>query len=246
MMEREIKQVHRNGVTWLGWHWYDEAMYGLKDKVVIRYSLSDLSQIYVFHKNELLCTAKPIDPVHPMASESECPKDMEAVKEVIRLKKKVKNTTRKLSDLLETKQASQIDWSRTRSQEISETIQKIEEVKKPKIVNISPFVEGVKYGDQPAPAPAPCKIDMAADHGSPLSCPWFADRWYEQYEWYVGNDPKNFNADDIDWIRWYETTTQWKSIYDTESGQRRLSHIKFKGVNDERSVRNNEKCRAIS
>ena len=115
MMDREIKNVHRNGVTWLGWHWYDENLYGLKDKVVIRYSLSDLSQIYVFHKNEFLCAAKPIEKVNPMASESENPKDMEAVKEVIRLKKKVKNTTRKLCDLLDTKAAGQIDWSRTKN-----------------------------------------------------------------------------------------------------------------------------------
>jgi putative transposase len=246
MMDREIKQIHRNGITWLGWHWFDEALYGLKDKVVIRYSLSDLSQIYVFHKNEFLCTAKPIEQVHPMASESENPKDMEAVKEVIRLKKKVKNTTRKLCDLLDTKAAAQIDWNKTRTPEISEAIQKIEDAKKPKVVNISPFVDGVKYSDQQAPAANPCKIDMAADHGSPLSCPWFADRWHEQYEWYVSNNPKNFNADDLDWIRWYEMTTQWESIYGNESGQRRLSHIKFKEVNNERSVCNNEKRQAVS
>jgi putative transposase len=139
MMDREIKNIHRNGITWLGWHWYNEALYGLKDKVVIRYSLSDLSQIYIFHKNEFLCTAKPIEKVNPMASESENPKDMEAVKEGFRLKKRVKNMTRNLSDLLETKGASQIDWSRTRTLEIAETIQKIEEAKKPRVVNISPF-----------------------------------------------------------------------------------------------------------
>jgi putative transposase len=144
MMDRKIKDVHRNGITWLGWHWFNEAMYGLKDKVVMKYSLCDLSQVAIFHKNEFLCWAKPIEPVHPMASESENPKDMEAVKEVFRLKKRVKNMTRNLSDLLETKAASQIDWSRTRTPQIAETIERIEAAKKPKVINISEFAASLE------------------------------------------------------------------------------------------------------
>ncbi len=197
MMDREIKQVHRNGVTWLGWHWFDEAMYGLKDKVVIRYSLSDLSQIYVFHKNEFLCAAKPIELVHPMASESENPKDMEAVKDVIRLQKKVKNTTRKLCDLLETKQASQIDWSRTRNSEISETIEKIEAEKKPKVVRFSPFA------DAPESDPEIVEHDDAEQDHLPQRRRFKYD--FEKYEWLMVQ--KSISEDDQKWIDQYRATS---------------------------------------
>ncbi len=186
MMDREIKTIHRNGVTWLGWHWYDEALYGLKDKVVIRYSLADLSQIYIFHKNEFLCTARPVEKVNPMASESESPKDMEAVKEVIRLKKRVKNTTRKLSDLLETKAASQIDWSRTKTPQIAETIQKIEEKKKPKVVNISPFLEEAESS----------KVKAEREE-NPNGRPWFFDD-YEKYDWLMKQE--SISPEDRIWM----------------------------------------------
>jgi putative transposase len=196
MMEREIKYIHRNGVTWLGWHWYDEALYGLKDKVVIRYSLSDLSQIYIFHKNEFLCTAHPIEKVNPMASESENPKDMEAVKEVIRLKKKVKNTTRKLCDLLDSRQAGQIDWSKTKKTEISETIQKIEAVKKPKVVKISPFVDN---DTQSAERIAHSENSELRTPNSEPGRPWFYDD-YEKYDWLMKQLVTSITAEDRAWL----------------------------------------------
>jgi putative transposase len=209
MMDREVRDIHRNGVTWLGWHWHDEKMYGLKDKVIIRYSLSDLSQIYVFHKNEFLCAAKPIEKVNPMASESDNPKDMEAVKEVIRLKKKVKNTTRKLCDLLETKTAAQIDWSRSRQPEISETIEKIEDQKRPKIVKISPFfdsnaAEPVKGADSGA------SIEEVPTQPEPR----FKYAW-ERYDHLLARG--NLNDNEKDWIQTYETGEifpgEWEGIY---------------------------------
>lgn len=205
MMACEIKNVHRNGVTWLGWYWYDENLYGLKDKVVIRYSLSDLSQIYVFHKNEFLCAAKPIEKVNPMASESENPRDMEAVKEVLRLKKKVKNTTRKLCDLLDSKAAGQIDWSKTKNAEISETIKQRED-KKPKAVNISPFVddeEGKGAISVPARADAVPSIVEQAESSF--------DEWYKKYD-YLMKKPA-LTVEDREWIDWYMTTSEYRSIY---------------------------------
>jgi putative transposase len=201
MMDREIKNVHRNGVTWMGWNWYHEDLYGLKDKVIIRYSLSDLSQIYVFHKNEFLCAAKPIEPVHPMASESENPKDMEAVKEVYRLKNKVKNTTRKLCDLLDSKSAAQIDWSRTKTQEISETIQKIEETKKPRVIRFSPFVNSE---DDKAATSVPARADELPSNVEQAARPRFQYD-YEKYDWLMAQD--SIAKEDQKWIDQYRLTS---------------------------------------
>ena len=229
MMEREIKTVHRNGITWLGWHWFDEALVGLRDRVVIRYSLSDLSQIYVFYKNEYLCAARPVEKVHPMASESENPKDMEAVKEVIRLKKRAKNTAQKLLGLLETKTASQIDWSRTRTDQVAGTIQAIEEKQKKKVINISP------YAEEPLPELRTSGHDENARHS--LSGPTFESCW-ERYEWYAAQSPESLNLNDRDWIGWYEADPEFERMFGSESSQRRLAFLKSKrpGGKDERSI----------
>lgn len=186
MMDGKFRTVQRNGVEFLGWHWYDEALYGLKDKVLIRYSYSDLSQIYVFYKNEFLCTARPIEPVHPMASESENPKDMEAVRERLRLKKKVKSTTKKLCLLLGSKTADQIDWDRTRDPSVKEIIQAAEAENKPEI-KISPFVEGYNYGRE-LEWEAPERISPFLHEEKPtvtesaIERPRFRDE-YERYRW---------------------------------------------------------------
>lgn len=228
MMHQEIKTVHRNGITWLGWHWYDENLYGLKDKVVIRYSLSDLSQIYILHKNEFLCTAKPVNQLHPQASESGNPKDMEAVKDVLRLKKKVKNATRKLCGLLETKEASQIDWSRTRQPEIREAIQKIEEAKEPRLINCSPFPDEpdeklVLPEESCVAPPEEDKIDVTADPDSALSCAWFGSQW-EMYEWYYKRDPAAHNIADLGQIDWLEDG-YFGRHYGSGSSQRHFKYL---------------------
>jgi len=221
MMHGESKQVHRNGVTWLGWHWHDEAMYGLKDKVVIRYSLSDLSQIYVFHKNEFLCTARPVEQVHPMASESENPKDMEAVKEVNRLKKKVKNSTLKASDLLESEAASQVDWSRIKQPQIREAIQKIQETKRPKVVMPSPWrseAENTEGGGNETTFKQPDEYAIIVYPDHPLSCPEgppYESEW-ERYEWLRKVEIKlPGRLQDGDWCRIedYEGTYEWERYY---------------------------------
>jgi putative transposase len=83
MMAMEIRTVQRNGVTFMGWHWYDPALYGYRDKVIIRYSYSDLRQIYVFSpQGDFLCAATPVEKVHPMGVESEAPKDWQDAKRI--------------------------------------------------------------------------------------------------------------------------------------------------------------------
>jgi hypothetical protein len=229
MMDRKIKNTHRNGITWLGWHWFNEAMYGLKDRVVMKYSLCDLSQVAIFHKNEFLCWAKPVEAVHPMASESENPKDMEAVKEVIRLKKKVKNTTLKLCDLLETKAASQIDWSRTKTPEITETIQRIEEKKNPKVTYISPFVDGgASQGDSPystnlssvasvnGDSPQVSTDEPRIDPRTGRTAPILREE-FEIYDWYMIQDPDRLNEEDIKWIKKFRETETWNYFYGQKS-----------------------------
>ena len=215
MMEREIKTVHRNGITWLGWHWFNEALIGLRDKVVIRYSLSDLSQIFVFYKNEFLCTARPVEKVHPMASESENPKDMEAVKEVIRLKKRAKNTTRKLLDLLGTKMAAQIDWDRTRSGEIAETIQAIEEKQRPEMVPISPWLKDEEAGWAPMP---PEESKERPKYKPPKDWSDFKGEFWKKYDYLMAQDPKTLTQEDLEFIDLYKVMPEYRAVYEVKPG----------------------------
>ena len=47
MMAREIKNIYRNGILFLKSNYYDEALFGYKKQVIIKYSLFDLSSIKV-------------------------------------------------------------------------------------------------------------------------------------------------------------------------------------------------------
>jgi putative transposase len=147
MMPMEIKNITRNGIYLFGCYWHDEELYGLKDRVVIKYSLCDLSQIYCFYKNEFLCTLKPRAKGHPMALESGTPKDVEHYKRGVAQKRSLKNQTIKLHKLLRKKQQDRLPWKEIINEvpNVIEAIEK-EDAKKPRPPNISPFREEIDYG----------------------------------------------------------------------------------------------------
>jgi hypothetical protein len=131
MMVKERMKVHRNGVTFNRWHYYDEALSDINDYVVGKYSLSYYSQIYCFYKNEFRCIAKPIESVHPMASESDFPKDQEGVKRVGALKSRIKRGAKNLLTLIETGKNADLEHSFRRSPEVAEVVKAIEDKRKP-------------------------------------------------------------------------------------------------------------------
>lgn len=56
MLKTEVKTIQRNGIRFLGCDYFDERLYGLKSKCLIKYSLFDLTHIKVFTiKGEFLC-----------------------------------------------------------------------------------------------------------------------------------------------------------------------------------------------
>ena len=226
MMSREIRKVHRNGISWLGRHWYSEALCGLNDTVVIRYSYADLSQIYVYYKNEFLCVARPIQKVHPMASMSGNSKDMEDLNrqraQIARIKRDVLKVCREGGPkILERLPLKEIIY---KVPGIDKDIEKIEaEKSRPKFV--SPFVDEPADSESDITPVEIDKIDMAADHGSPLSCPWLKEHW-EMYEWYFKNDPIGYNIADLGFIDWHEDGYFFKGLYKGESGQLSLKYMR--------------------
>mgnify|MGYP001042811957 CR=1 FL=1 len=99
MLVTEVKTIQRNGVRFLGCDYFDERLYGFKNKVLIKYNLFDLTKIKVFTtKGEYLCTAERVTETHPMAKILGDVKDFEDYKQKIlkqqQLRKKTINSVK--------------------------------------------------------------------------------------------------------------------------------------------------------
>ncbi|MBN1626421.1 MAG: Mu transposase C-terminal domain-containing protein, partial [Deltaproteobacteria bacterium] len=99
MMSIDIKQVDRNGINFMGRNYYDESLYGLKERVTIKYDFEDLSKLYVYDLTgvRLICEATPLEPVHPMAKILGTKDDMASLKEGIKLKRSLKKGTESIA-----------------------------------------------------------------------------------------------------------------------------------------------------
>lgn len=96
MMVREIKNIYRNGILFLRNNYYSEALFDYKKKVIIKYSLFNLSSIKVFKLNgEFICEAKRVETIHPLANYLGDAKDIEDLKQKTKLKKQLEKRTEK-------------------------------------------------------------------------------------------------------------------------------------------------------
>ncbi len=94
MMAREIKKIYRNGILFLKSNYYDEALFGYKKEVIIKYSLFNLSSIKVYKLNgEFLCEAKRVESIHPLANYLGEAKDIEDLKQRTKIKKQLEKRT---------------------------------------------------------------------------------------------------------------------------------------------------------
>ena len=92
MMKTECRTINKHGITFLNMHYRSEAIIGIRDKVNIRYSLFDLSRIYIYStKGEFLCVAHRVQKVHPMARVLGTVKDMEEYKQQYKKQQQIKN-----------------------------------------------------------------------------------------------------------------------------------------------------------
>ncbi len=112
MMSKEIKNINRNGIRFLKADYYNECLYGLKGKVIIKYSLSDLTKIKIYTlKNEFICTAERIAPINPMAEYFGNVKDQEELKFKLRQQKILeKQTIHKIKKYLKTEHIKPLEW----------------------------------------------------------------------------------------------------------------------------------------
>ncbi len=94
MMAQEIKTITSQGIRFLKADYFNDALYGLRQKVMIKYSLFDLSSIKVYTINgKFLCRAERITLTHPLANYTGKIKDIEDYKQKIQRQKQLKNKT---------------------------------------------------------------------------------------------------------------------------------------------------------
>ena len=94
MLAQEIKTITSQGIRFLKSDYYNDALYGLRQKVIIKYSLFDLSYINVYTTSgKFLCRADRITLTHPLAHYTGEINDIEDYKQKIQKQKQLKNKT---------------------------------------------------------------------------------------------------------------------------------------------------------
>ena len=94
MLATEVKTIQRNGVRFLNCDYFDERLYGLRGKVLVKYNLFDLTNVKIFtSKGEYLCTAERVTETHPMAKILGTVEDFEDYKQKIQKQQKLKRKT---------------------------------------------------------------------------------------------------------------------------------------------------------
>ena len=94
MMAQEVKTIGRNGIRFLKSDYYDDNLYGIRGKAIVKYSLFNLREVKIYSmKNEFLCKAKRVTSTHPMAQHLGDINDMEDYKQKIVKQRKLRNKT---------------------------------------------------------------------------------------------------------------------------------------------------------
>ena len=92
MMKSEVRTINKHGITFLGLHFRNDALLNLREPIFFRYSLFDLSKIYVYStKGEFICIAKQVEKVHPMANYLGTISDMEQYRNKIQKQRRQRN-----------------------------------------------------------------------------------------------------------------------------------------------------------
>lgn len=192
MMAQEIKTIGRNGIRFLKADYFDEALYGIREKTVIKYSLFDLSYIKVYSmKGEFICKANRVTETHPLANEMGDIKDIEDYKQKIEKQQKLRRKTIKA-----VKEHFKIeDLDLIEKELLFEDIKpKIEPVKK---ILAKPKREAKKEFEP--------KVKTSI-----VARPIFKNN-YERYEWHMKNGC--ICNDDRVWLAKYIQSDEYKEIY---------------------------------
>lgn len=191
MMAQEIKNIGRNGIRFLKSDYCDDALYGIRQKVIIKYSLFDLSYIKVYSlKGEFLCKADRVTSTHPLAHHFGDIKDIEDYKQKITKQHKLRNKTLKV--VREHFKANDIEL-------FEKELANIPVIQENKLIEIKKVVKQ----EQP-------KIKSQKEKSISILRPIFKNN-FERYEWHLKNGCQS--QADRNWFKEFKTSKEFEEIY---------------------------------
>lgn len=183
MMKTEVRTINKHGITFLGLHYRSEVLLDLRETVFIRYSLFDLSKIYVYSmKGEFLCVARQEEKIHPMANHLGTVKDMEEFKQRIQKQKRQFNKAKK----------EFLKYYPTEDAEILE-------------IEREPIVETAQISED-----KPKRERKQTPREQQMNRPFFNSD-YEKFEWLMSNGTTN--QEDRKWLVNYMKSDEYINLY---------------------------------
>ncbi|MBM4305719.1 MAG: DDE-type integrase/transposase/recombinase [Deltaproteobacteria bacterium] len=174
MMKDEVKGVRRGRMTFDGYDYAGDCLYGIKpQRVLVRYSLSDRSQIYVFDMRErFLGVVEPVEATAPM--------DHEAARRIVSERRRLLKQTKTLANLAKSASPETLDRAAKREPILLDFIEREEEKKYPKM--ISPWPDNNEVPQITHSESSDKEIFPVKKEGEEQKRPRFADE-YERYRW---------------------------------------------------------------
>ena len=189
MLATEVKTIQRNGVRFLNCDYFDERLYGLRGKVLVKYNLFDLTNVKVFTpKGEYLCTAKRVTETHPMAKILGTVEDLEDYKQKIQKQQKLKRKT--INSVKKLLTNDEIKFLECHSEFISESA--------------TPETLKQVQGDNKF---KPRSNGVQKINNGEKSLPIFKNN-SEKYEYLIKHDPSDT------WIAEFKQTKEYKLLYE--------------------------------
>ena len=188
MLATEVKTIQRNGVRFLNCDYFDERLYGLRGKILVKYNLFDLTNVKVFTtKGEYLCTAERVTETHPMAKILGTVEDLEDYKQKIQKQQKLKRKT--INSVKKLLTNDEIKFLECHSEFISESA--------------TPETLKQVQGDNKF---KPRSNGVQKINNGEKSLPIFKNN-SEKYEYLIKNDPDN------PWISEFKKTKEYELLY---------------------------------
>ncbi|HBE45712.1 MAG TPA: hypothetical protein DDW17_09820 [Deltaproteobacteria bacterium] len=181
MMSTKITNIRQRGIRFLNADYYDDALYGLREQVIIRYSLFDLTSIRVYAlSGEFLCEAKRVEDIHPIARVSGTKLDMEALQKSRSLQANLqKRTIKDIKELASIGKSIEMDW-----QKVIETAPRLPEKLEAENIDISGIEEHIP---EEACQPAREQVDQPPPSSDRPERPFFGTDSIGRYEWHLKN-----------------------------------------------------------
>ena len=204
MMAVKKTEIRRNGIRFLHADYYDDNLYGLRDAVLVKYSLFDLSHIKVYSlKGEPLCIAHRVEALHPMAHHLGTVKDAEELsRKIADHRRLIKQTVQVAKGIAKSNKPIEFDWQKTAGA-LPGAIDKIEAAGIPLPGDERRIPDEILSDSDPMP-------QLTTDAAGPQT---FNESW-QRYEYLIKQTA--LSTEDRLWLEKYEKSNEYIMLYGTK------------------------------